>query len=390
VRVFVVDPSLFTPQYDAPLCAALQALHDVDLVCRPSRADEVDITGPYRVRRLFYAVSERLRRTRLAPLAGPAKVLEHVVDLGRLAWRVRAERPDVVHVQWLVVPVVDRLAFLAMRRWAPVVLTVHDTTPMHDAARSALQTVGTSRALAAADHLVVHTEFSRNELGSAGLELGRITVVPLGQMAPVSATAGGRAGEGDEDGDGEDVRLLVFGRIRPYKGVDVLLSALARMGEPQRRRVRVHIAGSPLMDMEPLYRQAQELGVAGQVRWSPRFLDDGEVAACFAEADVAVLPYRDVDASSSLGVALAEGLPVIASRIGGFAELLTHGEDALLFEVDDADGLAGCIEEMLDPDRRRAIAAGAARLAGTVPTWAEIARRTTAVYDEVRAGHRAS
>ena len=129
--------------------------------------------------------------------------------------------------------------------------------------------------------------------------------------------------------------VLFFGLLRPYKGIDVLLRAwrlLADRGDLG--DAELWIVGRPRMPIDVL-----RAGAGPRVRWLPRFVSDSEQAACFRQADVIVLPYVEterLDFSGVLAAALAFGLPMVLSDVGGFGEVARAGA-ACLTEPGDAE-----------------------------------------------------
>ena len=98
------------------------------------------------------------------------------------------------------------------------------------------------------------------------------------------------------------------------------------------------------MSLEPL-----RAGAPSSVRFVPRFVDDGELAALFDRADLVVLPYSHTerfDFSGVLATALAFGKPVVLSDIGGFGELGALGA-ARLVPPDDPESLRAALLELL-------------------------------------------
>lgn len=83
----------------------------------------------------------------------------------------------------------------------------------------------------------------------------------------------------------------------------------------------------------------------------------------FAAADVAVLPYRNATGSAVAAQALGAGLPVIASRVGGLAEVVEDGASGVLVPPGDVASLARALERLLEPDERARLARGAERAA---------------------------
>jgi glycosyltransferase involved in cell wall biosynthesis len=384
--VAMVDPSLFTPPYDSALCDALvDRGHRVRLIGRPARADDPPLSPRIPMEPMMYRGSEKLRglgvdgRRFLA-----AKGVEHLVDSARLVRRIRALRPDVVHFQWFTVPFADLATARMVRRFAPVVLTVHDTNLFHGDASSSVQVLGWKALLRSVDACIVHTASSRPKLTAVGVDDARIHEVPHGLLMPISDGGEPPAPRADDG----ILRLLMFGQVQRYKGVDVLLRALAALEPKTRDKVRLVVAGNISFPREELTDLARTLGVEDNVEWRFGFVPDEVVASTFAESDVCVFPYRDIDASGALMLALHYGRAILSSRIGVFAELLNDDTSALFTEVEDHAGLAAHIERMVaSPELLSTLKAGAKHVADNVVSWPRIARMTEGVY-EAAAEHR--
>jgi hypothetical protein len=125
MRVVISDPPAFTPAYDHELAVALsRRAIDVELVTSRFRFGDMPTPVGYRRSEPFYPVSSRLFRR--SPLRIPLKVAEHLPGMAALLLR----RPDVLHVQWLAAPQLDR--FL-LRPRVPTVFTAHDLLPRRTA-----------------------------------------------------------------------------------------------------------------------------------------------------------------------------------------------------------------------------------------------------------------
>jgi glycosyltransferase involved in cell wall biosynthesis len=128
------------------------------------------------------------------------------------------------------------------------------------------------------------------------------------------------------------------------------------------------------------------------VRLDLRFVPDAEMNDLLTQADAVVFPYREIDVSGVLMAALRYERPIIASAIGGFAELLVHGRHGLLVPPDDAGALSAAIARLCsEPETRSAMGAAVAELGRAIPGWDEIAARTTEFYRTVltaRQNHR--
>jgi glycosyltransferase involved in cell wall biosynthesis len=116
-------------------------------------------------------------------------------------------------------------------------------------------------------------------------------------------------------------------------------------------------------------------------------VSDAELAALFRAADLAVLPYREIDQSGVLYTALAFGTPLLLSAVGGFPEIARTGA-AELVPPGDAAALAQALGALLGDPGQRAALAEASRRAGAPDGpygWDAIARRTLALYAALQA-----
>jgi glycosyltransferase involved in cell wall biosynthesis len=368
MRVQVVDPSAYTPPYDHSLCAALaQAGAEVELVTSSFPYGSVPQPQGYTVRELFY---RRAWGAAASPARRALKLLEHGPDMLRL--RARADQADVVHFQWLPVQWLDR--WLLPPR--PVVLTAHDLLPREP---RPLQAWAQRRSYEAVDAVVAHSEFGRRQLVERlGVAAEKVRVIHHGAFDYLTRLPDGPLPAELSDAGGPVV--LFFGLLRPYKGLDVLLEAWRRLGDPD---AQLWIVGRPKMPLASLHAAAP----AG-VQFVPRFVSDAELAACFGRADMVVLPYRSTerfDFSGVLATALAFAKPSVISDVGGFAEIAAAG-GARLVAPGDAPGLAAALAELLaNASQRQRLAEAARGLAEGPYSWTEAARLTMSLYLELSA-----
>jgi glycosyltransferase involved in cell wall biosynthesis len=270
-----------------------------------------------------------------------------------LAYRRAARAADVVHFQWLSVPQLDRWLLPAR----PLVLTAHDVLAREPRPG---QVAAQRELLRRVDRVVVHSGHGRRRLlAETGVDA---TVIPHGVLPIAAAPA--RPPELPEP---RRPVVLFFGLIRPYKGLDVLYDAWRALAPD----AELWVVGRPRMDPPPTPPGARVV---------PRFVTDAEAAWCFAHADVVVLPYREIDQSGVLFTALAFGLPVVLTDVGGFPEV----QAALHVPAGDADALAGALGRVLADDAERARLATAAReAAATTYAWPAIAAAHQRLYADL-------
>jgi glycosyltransferase involved in cell wall biosynthesis len=369
LTALLVDPSLFTAPYDAALTQGLlSAGVDVMWATRPTRQGDRQELPLERTDPFFY---KRIDDAGWLPgrLKSVAKGIAHLAGLATLMRRVWQRRPDVVHFQWVVVPLLDVLAMALIRRWRPLVLTVHDTVPFNGQKMSWLQRMGHDGPMRCAHRLIVHTRSGRQALIERGVPADKIAVIPHGPlslavpMPPATRPA-------DEQGAWT---FLLFGEIKPYKGLDLLIEAVARLPEAVRLRTRVVVAGRPRMDIAPLVARIAELGLQAQFDLRPQRQSEEEMAVLFAQADAFVFPYRQIDASGVYFLVKSLGKWLIASQVGIFAEDIEPGVQGALIPCEDVDALAAALQSaVLERPRREPQT--------VADSWAPIGQATRTLY----------
>ncbi len=382
MKVALIDPSLFTWPYNHALAEGLkQSGHAVTMYTKHLGEKEQGKNDPF-IRELFYPGFQ----------SGPIKKLPHKIFLGlkgvahiasmfHLLNVLRKEKPDAIHFQWTPLAVVDQFFIPLFRRIAPTILTVHDSSPFNNNPSAALQRVGAIKIMNKFDHLIVHTEKARKALIGYGIPEAKISRIDHGILDNFDASAPAALPAKSADAP---VNLLLFGQIKPYKGTDILLSALALLPAQVRQQCKLSIVGKPQMEMQPLFDMVERLGLKENVVWDLRFVDEAEIPAIFAAADVMVMPYREIDASGVLMLALAVGRPIVATRIGLFAEILEDGKHGFLVPQDDAKALATALESLIkDTALRTTQGENVLALRTSIPSWHQIGMTTAALYSSL-------
>ena len=347
LKAMLVDPSLFTAPYDAALTEGLVAVGVEPMwMTRPTRKGDrqelpIERTDPHFYRRVDEAdwLPHKLKSV--------AKGTAHLIGLAQLLWKVRTRRPDIVHFQWIVVPPLDVLAIKWIRQWCPVVLTVHDTVAFNGQRLSLLQRLAHDAPTKMADRVIVHTRSGHKALVDRGIPPKKITVIPHGALrlpvlAPPMLVS-------------RDPRwtFVLFGEIKPYKGMDLLVEAVGELPADIRRRMRVVVAGRPRMDVESLRLRIIELGVSEHFDLRLHRQSELEMASLFAEADSFVFPYRQIDASGVYFLVKSLGKWLIASRVGIFEEDIVAGVEGELVTRDDVPALASALRSAVETRPRK-------------------------------------
>jgi len=159
--------------------------------------------------------------------------------------------------------------------------------------------------------------------------------------------------------------LLFFGIVRPYKGLDVLLRALAQAPE----QVTLTVAGEFWGGTGETDRLIAALGLQDRVTLQPGYVPADQIPALFEAADALVLPYREATASQNVVLAFSYGVPVIATTAGALAEAVRDGVDGLTCAPGDVDDLARALTAISVPETAASLRSGV-RAVDPEPYWA--------------------
>jgi glycosyltransferase involved in cell wall biosynthesis len=279
----------------------------------------------------------------LAPLTS-AGVYTHRIAISPRAYRreraaiaalCRAVRPDAVHSHGYRPDVVD--AGVARQLGIPVVTTAHGFTggPLRNRVYEYLQ----RRAFRRFDAVVAVSRSLTTDLTRAGVPQSRIHTVPNAWRRRASAL------------DRATARRLLglppegfvvgwVGRLSGEKGLDVLLDALPHLNKVP---LTVSVMGAGVQQLS-LQTRARELGVADRVRWHGIVPDADRVFSAF---DVCVLSSRTEGTPMVLFEAIAAGVPVVATDVGGVPDVVSR-EEAVVVRPEDPDALAAGIRDVYE------------------------------------------
>lgn len=313
------------------------------------------------VRRFITGRTKARALTRLLnPLAGMS-----------LAAAVAESGADVVHIlsgegyPWAAI-----LAARLARAGIPLVVTLHDPVPHPGDVIGALtQWAAYRTTLRRADVIHVHARrFAAPVAAATGRAEDGVAVIPHPSFAdfflPYRREGIAR----------EERTILFFGRLKYYKGLDTLVSAMLLL-KARRAGYRAVIAGPGRLPPS-LRRVCAEHADTFEVH--ARYLPEEEVAVLFQRAALCVLPYRDATQSAVPSIAAAFGVPVLATSVGAFTEDVPFYGGTLV-PPGDPEALARSIPEAA---RRRPANAG-------VRSFAETAERFAALYEALAARRRA-
>jgi glycosyltransferase involved in cell wall biosynthesis len=284
---------------------------------------------------------------------------------------VLAFRPDVVHCHEVPEYYTATLIEILRPFRTPLVLTVHDAAP-HSEGGSGTNSIEEwlrRRMRAAADLVTLHGEICIAEFRRASGDckariksaMHGVLMVPPEGAAAVQPLAG---------------RILFFGRMFSYKGLDVFLDAVDILAK---RGVKHHavVAGrGPEMT-----RLGDRMAAMPTVEPIDAYISPEDTGVLFQSAEMVALPYKDATQSGVLASAFGNHRPVVASATGGIPDIVKDGVNGLLVPPGDARALADALERTLTSKALSTrLAEGAKLTAAGQMDWDHIADEVFSAY----------
>ena len=283
---------------------------------------------------------------------------------------------DVLHLD--DVDVSPRLALaLPASRTPRIVISVHDPQP-HSGEQNWRKRLARSIAYPRAARFILYNAAMREAFaGRYGVGAAAVHYARLGTYEIVREwSAEGNPQSGPV--------VLFFGRLSPYKGLDVFYDAVPRIAE-RMRGVRFVVAGRPVEGYTP--PPAPDLKGAGTIDIQNRYFSNSEAARLFGQASVVVCPYRDATQSGVVLTAFGFGVPVVATSTGGLPEYVIPDRTGLLVPPGDAASLADAISRILQDDSYRArLCTNIAQARSGFLNWEHTVDQISAAYEDAVAG----
>ncbi|MBN2394325.1 MAG: glycosyltransferase family 4 protein [Anaerolineae bacterium] len=262
-------------------------------------------------------------------LAGQRKAAKTIFDID----------PDLIHFSG---PHIWNLSLMRKlkARGLPVIHTLHTIDPPWGSNYGAVVHLWNRQIIRAADYILVHGQTFLQRLLDMGLPRERVTSTPLLHLFVGGSWLGGST---DLAASVEyQPWALFFGRLRPYKGVEYLISACAMMKTDKSFPGRVIIAG--FGDLSQFWGGS----LPARLEIHNRRINDEEAMDLFCRCGLVVLPYIDASQSALIAAAYYFRKPVIVTRTGALPEYVREGETGFIVEPDHPAALARCLERVLD------------------------------------------
>ena len=271
----------------------------------------------------------------------PAHVTAKLAWYNPLSWWLAGRRSRGASVVALNIPTpfhsIPYRVFLAGSGRGPLYVgLVHNVLP-HES--SPVDRVLMKSLLGRLNRVIVHGNPAQQEALGLGLDPGKVMQLALPTPWPDTApktTPPLRPSS-------PRTRLLFFGTIRPYKGLDLLLRAMTKASNTE-----LTIAGEFWEDETKYRKLITELELDERVTVRSGYVAEADFGDIFGDHDILVMPYRSGTGSIVRELAFRFGLPVIATQTGSIAEGVINDKNGLVLEPESLDELSSALERASD------------------------------------------
>lgn len=264
-------------------------------------------------------------------------VLEYGSSLLNIAKTIRKGNFDIVHVQTFKNAKFEMELYYRLKKYfKKFVYTVHNVLP-HEVNPEEWKLY--KKFYEFCDELIVHNYSSQKCLmENFSVPENKISVIAHGTYQTYMSSR-------KMKDDSSMIHFLQFGVIRKYKGIDILLEAIALIPTEKRKNLRFTIVGKhyPKLDDTDYKDRIKKLGIEDCVNFLPEHVSDDKVPEFFNNADFSLFPYRHIYGSGALLMAYTYEKPVIVSDIPTFREETDNGRTGFLFESENPQALADAI-----------------------------------------------
>jgi glycosyltransferase involved in cell wall biosynthesis len=312
-------------------------------------------------------------------------VRQHLTWYNPVTWVIEGifTKGELLHAQWWSLPLslIYIITCLLFRlRHKPVVFTVHNISS-HE--KSFFYTTICRILFKLGDHFIVHSAQNRAQLIKYySISPERVTQIPHGPLDFHLKSDIDRDEIRTEMGfDAENRIILLFGAIRPYKGVDTALNAF-KMVLTEITKARLLIVGKLWEAWNPYQQLIEKLGIRDYVKTYLQYVPYAKVSMFFVASDLVIIPYHHFDSQSGVGAAaVSYHKPMIVSDVGGLPELVL--DKCNVVPPKDPSALANAIKGCLFDRERLVRMTEDAKIVAEKIAWPSIAQKTWSVYRTV-------
>ena len=304
---------------------------------------------------------------------------------------VREKKPDILHAHWIL-PNGWIAGQVSRRTGIPLIIQTHGSDVFTAEKNPLFKRMAVSAARQAS-YITAPSPDMIDRMAALGIDRGKIGLVPNAVQADFGSAVTDREAQAlrREIGIPEGNRVvLAMGRMVHVKGFDYLLDAFAPVAR-NHADVTLVLAGGGVLYAD-LLKKAENLGIAGRVIMPGPVMRD-RVPRYYRMADLFVVPSVRHESGAVDGLpvvvpeAMAVGLPVVASAVGGIPVLIRDGSNGILVAQRDVPALSSAMERLLgDPGLRQRFGERSRRIIREAVNYPNLADHFRSLYAGIAAG----
>ncbi len=313
--------------YTGLLCRALRQRYDVSVISFSMqypkllfRKEQKDFGND------SFKVDDAVFILNTASISSIKKTAEHINEID----------PELTILQWWHPYFAPCYCMLAKRLRSKVLFICHNVFP-HE--RFPLDRMLTWLTLKKGDYFVLHSSKEAEELKSIVKDAKYMV-----NMHPTYSEFKRVETESGAVPVDQASVLLFFGFVRPYKGLKVLIQAMASIPEI----VHLNIVGDFGGAKDEYMAMIEKLHLLERISVRDGYIPDKEVGEYFERCDAVVLPYLDATQSGIAQIAFGFEKPVIATKVGGLPEVVKDGETGVLCDAGSPEALKDAIQRFFE------------------------------------------
>ncbi len=248
---------------------------------------------------------------------------------------------EIVHVQTFHSRAIEMFIYKHLAK-GRLVYTVHNILPHESSGKEKEQY---KKWYQSCDLLIVHNLYCKDLLEHEYGISNKICIMPFGVYELNKQYAKTKEEKTHKE-------LIQFGSIRKYKGIDILIQAIAELDEKIKDKIHVTIVGKQYKKLDPTdyKKMISDRNLESIISFNPDRISDEELFSMISNSDGCVFPYRNIYGSSAIMMAYAFDKPVIVSDIPTFIEETNNCKTGLKFRSEDITSLRDSIIEFLNLD----------------------------------------
>lgn len=282
------------------------------------------------------------------------KIVNYFKSIIQMYYLIRENNYDIIHAQWFILSPLDYYFLkIAKKKNIKIVVTIHDILPFN---QQFYDLYYHKKIYALADNIIIQAQDNIKRFEKLfPSESSKVSLIPHGTFANYTNVIDKKIAREFLNIPQDKKVLLFFGQIKKVKGLSVLIDAFYEVRK-NRSDILLVIAGSVWKDDFSIYQQQiDKLNLLEDIYLSIKYIPDEEIDYYYSAADINILPYLDVYQSGVVQLAFGYEKAVIATRVGGFKDIIKDGFNGVLVEPNDYKDLAMKINELIDDKEKMKI-----------------------------------